>query len=560
MNGRSLVPSAHLESTVIPVAALQPPSLARGVAILRLLPVALAAVLAIAGLTTIWGSVMGLWSLWMTDALKSIGMVIPVVSFLLVLRAWRSLGWELDGSWWGLGLLIVTAVLVRMRDQSVLVLMLTPVWSMYFPPHSLVLFAYGAGVALLFGGPRLARASVFPLVLLLFANPIPHVFNVFVDLPLQRASAHIARAFAQALGQPLTPDKLRLMFTPEFGMFIAPGCNGIRGSVTMAFFALIAGYLYRFRWRATAFAVVGAMLLGYVFNLLRLCLLVLYYILALHVPSLQDKAKMGDYMIGGALFFCAVFLLYTVIERHGQSLRRVRSAERPLVASGPTREFYARAAAMAVLASAGFGLLVHTLRANAETAARVVDDRAQGSFPNTVGSYKLVRTWNENLISGALLFHWAEYAPAAGSGTHVAIGVSPVLGSHDTMICHSARGEDPLWHGQQVLATGDPEAVNFNTAFFNDGATQYLEATTLCNGASCGEYSTPPAKFGFVWSKPHPETLLQDPGRPIPILLRAETIDLTVPAAAARQQLTASVASFMSGLKLNELTQPYRRR
>ena len=72
----------------------------------------LAALLAILGLPTIWSTVNALWSLWMSDALKSIGMFIPVVSFVLVLRVWRSLGWEMDGSWWGLVILAVTAIVV----------------------------------------------------------------------------------------------------------------------------------------------------------------------------------------------------------------------------------------------------------------------------------------------------------------------------------------------------------------------------------------------------------------------------------------------------------------
>ena len=49
-------------------------------------------------------------------------------------------------------------------------------------------------------------------------------------------------------------------------MFIAPGCNGIRGAVTMGLIALIAGYIYRFRWYAHVAVVAGAVLLGYVFN------------------------------------------------------------------------------------------------------------------------------------------------------------------------------------------------------------------------------------------------------------------------------------------------------
>jgi len=93
-------------------------------------------------------------------------------------------------------------------------------------------------------------------------------------------------------------------------MFIAPGCNGIRGSVTMGFIALIAGYLYRFRWYANALVVIGAILLGYIFNLVRLCLLVLYYVAALHLTSLQNKAEGADYLIGGVLFLVATLLLF----------------------------------------------------------------------------------------------------------------------------------------------------------------------------------------------------------------------------------------------------------
>ena len=234
-----------------------------------------AAILAILGLSAIWSTVLALWGLWTTDALKSIGMLIPIASFVLILRVWKTLDWEMNGSIWGLALLVLTIFTVRLRDQAVLVLVLSPQWSIYVPPHSLVVFAYATGVVLLFGGVRLFRAALFPIVLLWFVNPIPHVFNVLVDLPLQRASAHVARAFAIALGQPLSPDQLRLMFTPHFGMFIAPGCNGIRGAVTMGFIALIAGYLYRFRWLAHTFVVVAAVLLGYIFNFVRLCILVL---------------------------------------------------------------------------------------------------------------------------------------------------------------------------------------------------------------------------------------------------------------------------------------------
>lgn len=194
----------------------------------------------------------------------------------------------------------------------------------------------------------------------------------------------------------------------------------------------------------------------------------------------------------------------------------------------------------------------------AYAAQRSADEKALGQFPARVGSYTLSRSWNEDLFSGPLIFHWAQYVPDGG-GTPISIGISPVLGSHDTLICHSARGEDPLWRDQINLPTAGNMPISFSGSFFNDGATQYLEATTICNGGACGEYSSERTHFGFVYSKPTANALFtQDPQRPIPILIKAETIDTTLPADVARQQMIAAVRSFVASVDLDGLTQPYR--
>ena len=520
----------------------------------------LAAILAALGLTALWPTVLFLWALWTTDALKSIGMVIPLVSAFLIFRAWRSLNYEMNGTWWGALIILVTVAAVQIREQAVVVLILSPQWSIYVPPHSLVAFAYTAGIVLLFGGPRLFRAALFPIFLMWFVNPIPHFFNVLVDLPLQRISAHVARAFAIALGQKLSADQMRLMFTPEFGMFIAPGCNGIRGAVTMGFIALVSGYLYRFRWYANAAVVAGAVLLGYIFNFARLCLLVLYYIVALHFPWLQDRAEMGDYIIGGCLFLIATLLLFSVIQR----LRRspAQGSEPVYSATLPTAtpsSINLRLVTLLLIATFGCYNVAHGMERNRRISASVqTDQNALGQFPQKIGNYTLLRSWNENLITGPLLFHWADYAPADG-GPHVAIGIAPLLGSHDTMICHSARGEDAIWHDQLALPTSSGLPVSFSASFYNDGATQFLEASTICTGASCGEHSSAATHFGFVYSRPDARSVFsQDPVRPIPILLRAETTETTILPDVAREQMAGAIRSFAAAVDLKALTQPYR--
>ena len=523
----------------------------------------LAASLAVLGLASIRPTASLLWELWTMDALKSIGMLIPIVSFVLILRAWRSLHWEMEGNWWGLAILAVTIAAVHIRDKAILIFVLSPKWNIYIPPHSLVAFAYGSGVVLLFGGRRLYRAALFPILLLWFVNPIPHIFNVFVDLPLQRVSAHVARAFAMALGQPLTPDQMRLMFTPTFGMFIAPGCNGIRGAVTMGFISLVAGYVYRFRWYVHTAVVAGAVLLGYVFNFARLCLLVVYYIVALRFTWLQNKAKLGDYIIGGCLFLLATFLLFHVIRRFGDSSRRpVPQAPETEESSNSYSFLRMRLAVMAMIAIFGcYGTaraVIHDIGTN--PSQTLTSAASPGAFPEHIGAYTLVRTWNETLRTGPLLFHWAEYAPVDG-GTHISLGISPVLGSHDTLVCHSARGEDPLWRDQLNVNMLNNVPVGFSASLYNNGAVQYLEATTICSGSHCGEYSSDRKHFGFVYSKPDPHVILsQDPQRSIPILLKVESLDTTTLPEVVAAQLSREMTAFLAAADFDALLQPYRRR
>jgi len=333
--------------------------------------------------------------------------------------------------------------------------------------------------------------------------------------------------------------------------------------VTMGFIALIAGYVYRFRWYAQVAVVAGAVLLGYVFNFARLCILVLYYIVALHLPWLRSRAEMGDYIIGACLFLLGTFLLFYVVRCLSQSPGQIQApAVDSMLRGEPVPgSFYPRLWAMTllvVLCCAGVARAYVRQHGSAYEAQYQADEKAQGQFPDRIGSYKLSRSWNESLTTGPLIYHWAEYVPDGG-GPHISVGVSPVLGSHDTLVCHSARGEDPLWRDQITFATAGNAAVSFSGSFFNDGATQYLEASTICNGGSCGEYTSDRARFGFVYSKPNAQSLFaQDPQRPIPILVKAETIDTTLPLEVARQQMLDAVRAFMLSADLNSLTQPYR--
>jgi exosortase J len=501
---------------------------------------------AVLGAGAILPSASTLWNLWTQDALKSIGFFVPVVSLVLILRAWRSMGWEARPNWWGLGIVLATALLGWIQLHSVLLLVISTRWTTVLPPSSLPLVLYGAGAVLLLGGMQLFRAALFPIGLLWFANPVPHAFSLKVDLPLQSVSAHIARSFAMHLGHSLTPDHLRLMFTPEFGMFIAPGCNGIRGSITMALIALVAGHVYRFRWYMHAAVVTGAILLGYLFNLVRLCLLVFYYIVALHLPWLQSRAEMGDYIIGAALFLLAAFLLFSAIHQLRDNCEI--PGPTPVAAVRSERTSYAPAATIALVGCLGFILFLPLMR-DRQALLRSASER----FPQKVGSYMLVRTWEETYDTGAVAYQWAEYAPAAG--IPVDIGISPTLTWHDAMICHTVRGEHPLWQGPLQARTAD-SMVSFNSGLYNDGIAETLEASTQCSDGKCNEFATPRTHFGFVYTPINSLAPLQRTGRSLPVLLRAEVPASTLAAGTGRGALGTAIQSFVASINLQELTRP----
>jgi exosortase J len=521
--------------------------------------VGLACVSAGLGLLAIWSSVYALVGIWHTDALKSIGLAIPFVCFALILREWRRLGWETEGTWWGFALLAGSALLVFVRDQTLLIVTVNKNWLLQLPPLPLVAVLYATALVLLFGGRRLLRAAWFPVLLMWAVIPVPQTFNRAVDLPLQHAGASVARAFAGVLGVHLTAGDLRLMFTPNFGMFIAPGCDGIRGAVTLGLTALVVAYVYRFRWFVFAPLVVGGVLLGYLFNFLRLCSLVIFDRIAVSYPSLQPHEQLADHIVGGCLFLCALAIFFAIIERLRQDPADTAPAP---VDQTPSRFVAARPVilrAVAVLALAAvFGIdLLHNGMVNAASSTAPAD---LAPMPDHVGAWRLVRTWQDTTMENILVYTWGEYASPDPVMPHVSLGISPLLSIHDAEVCHIARGEDPTWHGQ-ITAPSPAGELALTAATYNNGAVQRLEASTVCDGGSCRQYSQTSKHVTLVFARPHKGVPLQKvTGRAVPVLLKVESLDTSVPVSVAEPRMAAALEAFLAQADLPKVTAPFGNR
>jgi exosortase J len=279
---------------------------------------------------------------------------------------------------------------------------------------------------------------------------------------------------------------------------------------------------------------------------------------ALHFPYLQNKAENADYMIGALLFLLATILLFTAIRKLRETTDPNEVAANTPQRSEPqtpTKTQYFHLIIMVAIALIGCAGLV---RAKAESHPPAAVTDASQLFPSHIGSYSLARTWNESLVGGPVVYLWAQYAPATG-GVPIAIGVSPLLGWHDPLLCHATRGDHPIWQGPIRFATAESVSISFSMAFYADGVTQSLEASTQCTAASCAESATERSHFGLVYTHPDPRSLLSADGQKvIPVLVRAETTDMSLSASVARHQLTENVSSFLVSVSLVDLTRPYR--
>lgn len=515
----------------------------------------LAALVWAASALLLWPSAITLAGMWATDDLKSMGAFIPLVCFGLILRAWRGVGWTTAGTWYGVLLLTLWAAFVFVRDQTLFVVTVNKGWLLQIPPLPLVAVVFALGFVLTAGGRTLLRAAWFPVLLMWMVIPVPQTFSRKIDLPLQHMSAMVARSFAHQLGAPLTQDRLRLMFTPSFGMFIAPGCNGIRGAITLGLAALIVGYLYRFRWVVYLPVVAGAVLLGYVFNLLRLCLLVIYYKIALPYPWLQQRAEMGDYLIGGALFLLALAIFFTTVNRLRERPEDIRPEPAPApVETAPLKPYLLRMGALLAV-SLAFGGEYFYLRAQQHTVSSTF-----ARLPERIGDYRLVNRYNDSLLDGVVVYNWGEYASPEPGAPHIKLGVSPMLDSHDVEVCHMTRGEDPRWHGQ--LTVPSPAGnVDLSAFEYVDGALQWVEASTVCTGGACSEFHSSSEHVTVVFARPHLGMKVPGQGqRPVPVLLRVETGDVTSTPEQVAAQLTAQIRAFLQQANLVELTEPYSHR
>lgn len=439
------------------------------------------AVLIAAGWLAIYREIAILWVVWTTDPLRSIGILIFLTSVVLTLRVWRQFRWDLRGTWWGLCVIGLSYFLSYLH-QDFRFTALVGKESVSIIPTSLPLYVYGCGVVLLFAGWRVWRAAWFPLGLLVLSQPVPSFISGALDIPFQTISAQVARSFATLINFAPTTPQLRLMFSPDFGMFIAPGCDGIRGAITMGYVALLMGYLKRASWHRWVAYVTGAVLLGYLLNFLRLCALVLYYRLALGHPLLEGLAKQADYVIGSCLFMVAVLLFLRVALRNQPDRDPLFAPQANSGSPLSFRDVCVKGAALGIVFLIALPLPSSVLRFRP---AGTVDPTSLAShFPKTIGDFALNRTWYEQM-GGAPVEVNGAYRTPGSEEVILGVWIAPLLHTHDANLCWLARGLRPDTFTSKRFNTAQGTSIDLGTGYYSDGITDSIVVNALCSPTSC---------------------------------------------------------------------------
>jgi exosortase J len=497
--------------------------------------VVLICLLVLVGSLALWPLWLRVGKIWANDSLRVIGAAFPFISFAGVLAALRRLGWRTEGSLWGL--LPVAAALQLVQSLSIAPISYMNQSRYWLQIHNgPVLFLYGVGVTLLFGGWRLLRAAILPLCLLLCINPIPTSFNYRFDMPLQELSASTARAFAHLIGLHPTGVQLRMMFTPEFGMMIVPGCNGIRGAITLAYLALIYGYTRGLRPRTLALIGPVALLGGYGLNLLRLCILVVYYRIGLSIPSIQNYGTGVDYAIGCTVFLTATiglgFLVRSMEPKDGQ--RRQPKQEPRIREVEPNEQAFALFRLLCFVAL----IAVPVVHARALFSSDVFHPPTEAKLiqklPLTVGSFRLVDTYSEKqYTAGPTMLVFGDYVGPTGLDglpRRITMGLYVAQGYHRVVDSKLIQGQKPVWTAALDVPLSSSLTVHYGMSLYDDGNKRQFNAETACTKKTCLNPLLDYERFSLS------NYFRQDTGKHLPIVLRGEWPDADTLGTNARQQ------------------------
>jgi exosortase len=236
---------------------------------------------------------------WSRDPNYSHGFFVPAFSLYLIWQErdkLRSL--PPQPSWSGL---LVLAIALLVLTGGVL-------GAELFLSRSSLLIALAGLIVLMYGWNHL-RATIFPLLFLLFMIPIPTIVFNQLTFPLQLLASKAAAVILPLLGVPVLREG-NVIQLPAMALEVAEACSGIRSLMSLATLAVIYGYLLEPRKSIRVTLALASIPIAVVANSLRIVgtgLLVQYWD--------PEKAEGFFHAFSGWLIFVVSLILLFLLHR-----------------------------------------------------------------------------------------------------------------------------------------------------------------------------------------------------------------------------------------------------
>ncbi|MDZ7924370.1 MAG: VPLPA-CTERM-specific exosortase XrtD [Marinagarivorans sp.] len=254
------------------------------------------------------GALLNLVQRWLQEVEYSHGLVIPVISAYIISERWRAIASSIGrGSFWGVALVLLAATLLLVGEISGLFAMVQV---------SFVLMLWGLSFAYL--GARSAALLSAPILILLFAIPVPYFLEVLLTAKLQLMSSKLGALFISWLGMPVFLSG-NIIDLGRHQLAVVEACSGLRFLYPLMSVGFIVAYFYRAHPLKRALIFLSTIPITLVMNSFRIALtavLVERYGVAAADGTVHDAE-------GWAVFaLCLVLLLLEIIALERLTSRR----------------------------------------------------------------------------------------------------------------------------------------------------------------------------------------------------------------------------------------------
>ncbi len=350
-----------------------------------------------------------------------------------------------------------------------------------------------------------------------------------------------------------------MMFAPRFGMVIVPGCDGIRGSATMVYLALLIGYLRRMGTVRTALLMLAGLATGYLLNLTRLCTLVLYCWVGVHFPHLRGNGELIDYCIGGTLFLLvsvvAGYLLFRPLPRSSLTAAAPRSTRPSRVPWRQTFQTPRWIAATLLLAAAAVTAVPSAWALLFTPDDYIAPAVAEAALPAQAGPWHMGEHWREDYY-GQTVWLWTAYHRDDGASIALAVWLSPKR--HYAIQSRLMNGSKPLVGNHLNTTAADALPVELSTFTLQDDLVEHslpiptYFAETICVRSHCSVQEAGFQQTGWIIALNPVDVRMN---RRLPLLFRVQSVPGGQETPEVQADARREIAGFINTLDLKSLTE-----